>query len=379
MSGADGAAARNEALAVLRLMDVPRLGPATLWTLLRRYGSADAAVRALTDGRTGLPAALRERIASASSTARARDRLDRLDALGAGLLVRGQPGYPESFLRLAQPPPVVFHRGRRELLERPGVAVIGARRCTPYGVEATRLLAGGIARADVAIVSGLARGIDGAAHRAALEASGPTIAVVGTGIDVTYPREHAELQRRVGEDGLVLSELSPGTGPRKHHFPARNRLITALSTGMIVVEAGPRSGTQATVDLALEHGLTVFAVPGPIGRPQSEGTHRMLREGAGLAASAEAVLEELNLGRPRRERSARPGPHAGVTPLEARLLDALGGWERTLDELADAAATEVAEMLPALLALELAGRIERRAGARFAAVPDRATRVPATG
>lgn len=371
----------QEVLSILRLMAAPRLGRETLRTLLDRYGSGDAALRAVVRGRTGLPGQIVRAVESAPVQRKAERRAAVLEQLAARVLLLGRPGYPATFLRVMHPPPVLFCRGRLELLGAMGIAIIGTRRCTPYGADAAKMLAEEVARAGVSVVSGLARGIDAAAHRGALGADGPTVGVLGTGIDVTYPSEHDTLQEAVGERGLLLTEQPPGRPALPHQFPERNRLIAALSKGLVVVEAGRRSGTHKTVEAALDLGVEVMAVPGPIGRPQTVGTHQLIRDGAQLATCGQDIFDALNIRVP--EAKLRPaGPQPGQVvsgPVARRLLEALGGWELPLDDLVQAAGVSMADALPRLLELEVAGRVVRLPGARFAGVPATATRVTATG
>ncbi len=298
------------------------------------------------------------------------------------ILEINQPNYPDALRALPQPPPVLHLRGRLELISRPGIAVIGTRAHSTYGRDATVSLVVGLVRAGYTIVSGLARGIDGIAHRTALEVGGDTVAVLGTGIDVPYPAEHDELFRAIAEHGCLVSEFPPGTPPHKWHFPRRNRIIAGLSRGVLVVEAPEKSGAMITAEYALEEGKEVFAVPGPIYNPTSAGTNRLIKEGAALVTSAADILRilESRTGEPLPEplavglnlddleaRLARE-PDAGASELARRVWDGLNGAARGVDELADELGAAPEALAAALLELELAGLVERRPGPRYVRV-----------
>lgn len=211
----------------------------------------------------------------------------------ASLVLLGEPNYPLTLASIADPPPLLFARGDPALLGRTQMAVVGSRAATPAGLDFAADLAGALCRAGFAVISGLARGIDGAAHRGALAASGPTLAVLGCGIDRVYPSQHRQLAEEIEATGLVLSELPLGAGPLPHHFPRRNRIISGAAAGLVVVEAGLASGSLLTARAALEQGREVFAVPGAVRNPQARGCHALLREGAMLTESVEDVLAGL--------------------------------------------------------------------------------------
>lgn len=293
-----------------------------------------------------------------------------------------QPEYPAALRGLPQPPPVLHLRGRWELLHRPGIAVIGTRAHSIYGRDATVSFVVGLVRAGYVIISGLARGIDGIAHRTALEVGGDTVAVLGTGIDVPYPPEHDELFQTIAERGCLVSEFPRGTPPLRWHFPQRNRIIAGLARAILVVEAPEKSGAMITADYALEEGKEVFAVPGPIHNQTSQGTNRLIREGAALVTCAADVLRvlESRTGEPLPEplaagldiddleaRLARE-PDAGASELTRRVWGALDGAMCGVDDLVDALGAAPEAISAALLELELAGLIERLAGPRYARV-----------
>lgn len=348
--------------ALLELRTLPGLNDRELRSLLARYGSAREALAA--------PAEELGRAAEARGTRPIMERVHRalslLDRGGAELLVEADPRYPSSFLELPDPPPLIFARGRLELLDRPAIAMVGTRRPTRYGRDAARALAGGISRAGLVVVSGMARGIDGEAHHAALE--GGTIGVLGCGIDVVYPHEHARLFEMVANSGLLLSEFPPGAPPLQYHFPQRNRLIAALSLGVLVVEAARGSGSLITVDHALDLGREVMVVPGPIGRESSMGSNELFRDGATPILGVADILGALGLSAPEREAEEEGEVGSGPPPLEGealRLWLAAGEEPRHTDELAAEAGIDSATALARLLELELEGHIRRLSGQRF--------------
>jgi len=264
----------------------------------------------------------------------------------------GEQGYPTTLLDRPDHPRSLWVRGDLALLDRPCVAIVGTRRATPYAERVTRELARTLARAGACVVSGLARGVDAVAHRGALEADGATAAVLGTGLDVVYPRGHAELQRTIGEQGVLLSELAPADAAHGGSFPRRNRIIAALASVTIVVEAGVKSGALITAGFALEMGRTVAAVPGPIDVPQSQGSNELLRDGATPITSMADAIALLGLTAPiRASELAEGGP-------ERRLWDALGEGPADLDTLCTRARLPAHEGMAAAASLEMRGLIE---------------------
>jgi DNA processing protein len=267
-------------------------------------------------------------------------------------LHRDGPGYPSALGDLSDAPPVLWARGDLSLLELPCVAIVGTRRATAYGERVTRELARSLARAGATVVSGLARGIDAVAHQAALEVQGATVAVLGTGLDVVYPKGHARLQQEIAERGLLLSELTPSNSAHGGSFPKRNRIIAALCSVTIVVEAGMKSGALITASHALELNRTIGIVPGPIDVPQSQGSNELLRDGAIAITSPADAIALLGLTPPARSAGlAEDGP-------ERRLLEALAHGAADLDTLCTRASLPAHEGMAALSALELRGLIE---------------------
>jgi DNA processing protein len=280
-------------------------------------------------------------------------------AAGARLVAPGDPGYPPGLLELTDPPMSLFVRGTLPP-PRPAVAMVGARRCTAYGREAAEAIAGGLGAAGVTVVSGAAVGIDGAAHRGALRAGGPTIAVLGSGIDVAYPSRHRGLIEDVLRTGAVVSEYPPGFSARPHHFPARNRLVAALGQAVIVVEGAPGSGSRITAEFAEDLGREVMAVPGAITGPLSEVPHALIRDGATLIRGAGDVLEALEVSGPPTEEERDQAE--GLSEEERRLLERLAGTPATLDAVARTAGMDPSSALRVLGALELRGLVAADGG-----------------
>jgi DNA processing protein len=296
-------------------------------------GAVDPAERAVLDARAG---ALLEH------------------SVGRGIVVRssGDAGYPEALHDLPDPPPVLFASGALTTLDAPVVAIVGTRQATAYGERVTREIAGALARAGACVVSGMARGIDAAAHRAALDAGGRTAAVLGTGVDIAYPVAHRALHARIAREGLLLSEELPGDRATAGSFPRRNRIIAALARVIIVVEAGTRSGALITATHALELGRTVAAVPGPIDAPQSAGTNELLRDGATVIASVADALALAGCTAPAQ------GERAVLTGDERAVWDALAAGPLDADALTARAALPARRCLAAITTLEVSGAIE---------------------
>ncbi len=282
---------------------------------------------------------------------------DRLAAGGIRWLGRSDPGFPAALGSIFDRPAGLFLRGEGpvELLERPAVAVVGARACSSYGSHVARTFGRELAAAGLVVVSGMARGVDGEAHRGALEAGGTTVAVLGCGIDRDYPAAHAELARRIAATGLIVSEYAPGVEPAPWRFPARNRIVAGLAQATVVVEARERSGALITADLALEEGREVFAVPGEITSALSAGSNGLLRLGATLAASAADVLESFGLGLPE-------PPAPDVSEAAGQVLERLRDGPASADELVRALRLDAAAVAAALTELELNELLTERSG-----------------
>ena len=280
-------------------------------------------------------------------------------------IMHDEPLFPDVLRHVTLPPPVLFARGRLELLkERIRLAVVGSRNCTEYGVECARAFTRPIARAGVVIVSGLARGIDSIAHETALDAGGDTIAVLGNGIDLNYPPRNRALQERIAQEGLLLSEFPPGTPALPFHFPHRNRIIAYLGKRVLVVEAERDGGSLSTAAHARES-WDVFAIPGPIGRPTSQGTNELLQDGARAVVSPEYLLSDLGVPLAADSKTKEVEP-VDVDDGARRIWRMLGPEPQHVDELAVHCGLPAGEVTLSLLQLELIGRARQFPGSRFA-------------
>jgi DNA processing protein len=357
---------REETADWLRLARSRNVGPGSFRQLMRRFGSAAAALEALP--RLAAAGGVRDCVAAPPEEIAA--ELARAGAAGARLLCLGAPDYPALLAEIADPPPVLWAIGEPALAARPGVALVGARNASAGGLRMAESLADGLGRTGHVIVSGLARGIDTAAHRAGL-ATG-TIAVLAGGLDCIYPAENAGLAAEIAARGLLLSEAPMGMEPLARHFPRRNRLISGLARAVVLVEAAERSGSLVTARTALEQGREVMAVPGSPLDPRAEGCNRLIRQGAVLVRHAADVIEALALpGLPRREGApVWTGPEEAPPPpdLPGRIAALLATAPVAEDDLVREAGAAPAEVLRALVELDLAGRVERRPGGLVALV-----------
>ncbi len=274
------------------------------------------------------------------------------------ILTLGDPDYPQSLLEIADPPNVLYVRGNPDLLKKPGLAIVGSRNATPQGRQTAELFAKILAEHGLCIISGLALGIDAAAHQGALAAQGKTVAVIGTGANRIYPARNKELAIAISEQGAIVSEFPLGTPPVATNFPRRNRIISGLSRGVLVVEAAPESGSLITARLAGEQGREVFAIPGSIHSPVARGCHKLIQQGAKLVETAQDILEEFGT-------ISRPGLPAQHPATENALLCALGHDPCSLDELAERTGYGADHLLGELLTLELAGLIATLPGNRY--------------
>lgn len=376
-----------ERIARLALFRSDGVGPAAFRQLLRRFGSGEAALAALPDlaRRSGRPMA-------AASPDVAAAELETVAALGGAHLFLGEPAYPPLLAETADAPPVLVARGDPALACAPCVAIVGARNASALGLRMARELAEALAGAGQVIVSGLARGVDTAAHRGALAVEGgKTVACIAGGIDIAYPPENAALQEEIGAHGLLLSEMPPGTEPQARHFPRRNRIIAGIAAGVVVVEAAPGSGSLITARIAGEAGREVMAVPGHPLDPRAAGANRLLKDGAMLVETATDVLAALAPFRlpeaPRQARrapairepaelfagpaepdDARDAPPPDLPPdpqdVEARIEGLLSAAPVPIDEIIRLAGAPAGRVQAALTDLELRGRLARHAGGR---------------
>jgi DNA processing protein len=360
--------APRDAVARLRLIRSDNIGPITYFQLLARFGSAQAAIDAIPD----LAARGGGRAPKLALAGQAEREIERVERLGARHLFLGEPVYPALLAELEAAPPALIAKGDVALLDKPAIAMVGARNASAAACRFARQLAGALGETKRVVVSGLARGIDTAAHDGAL-ATG-TIAVIAGGIDIYYPPENEERQRAIAERGLLLAEQPPGTEPRARHFPYRNRIIAGLAQGTVVVEAAPKSGSLITARLAAEFGREVMAVPGSPLDPRAQGCNLLIREGATLIQTAEDVIEALSPIHPRpfrqrKQNYAAPAPSADADEAARRgVTDLLGPTPVPVDELIRQSARSPTEVQTVLLELELAGRLERHAGGRVSLV-----------
>ena len=354
----------DDFLARIRLIRSPSIGPVTFRQLLARFGSAQAALTAVPD----LAARGGGKAPALFPAASAEREMAAVEKLGARYLALGQGLYPALLGELSDAPPLLIAKGDFRLLERQAVAIVGARNASAAACRFARGLAHGLGQEGVAVVSGLARGIDAAAHDGALDTG--TIGIVAGGIDIYYPPENEARQVAMFERGLVIAEMPPGTEPRARHFPYRNRIIAGLSLGTVVVEAAPKSGSLITARLAAEAGREVMAVPGSPLDPRAQGCNQLIRDGATLVQNAADVLETIRPldGRVR-------STNAPFEPAPADTVDADEGARRSVEELLGPSPVPIDEIVRlsgcpsgavqlVLLELDLAGRLDRHAGGR---------------
>ncbi|MFP3563823.1 DNA-processing protein DprA [Paraburkholderia sp. SIMBA_030] len=378
-----------ELAAWLRLSLAPGLKPAALRLLLSAFGLPEAIFDQSPEVLAGIAGEAAARAVLAPANPEFEAQLAAViawrDQHGNHLVALDDPAYPPTLLTMPDPPPLLYIKGRLELLHTRAIAVVGSRSATPQGAEDAERFARELSAAGVTIVSGLALGIDGAAHRGGLEGPGGTVAVIGTGADLVYPSAHHALARQIAVEGAIVSEWPLGTPARAANFPQRNRLIAGLVSGVLIVEATMRSGSLITARLANEMGRDIFALPGSVHAPLSRGCHRMIKQGAKLVETPDEVLEELGFAKPSAAASARASPvprdgevRADSAPAAAsaaaapaitaegqRLLAALGHAPSTLEILATRTEMEGAALQNTLLQLELAGQLTVLPGGRF--------------
>ena len=347
----------------------PGLGPATIRKLLDVFhspGHVFAAAQAELSGATGLPAAqLDGLLRSRELLEAAQTEIERLKRLGGRPLSLVDPDYPEQLRQTAQPPPVLYVRGDTALLNRPAVAIVGSRSATTYGRRTAANLARDLGRRGVTVISGLAVGIDAAAHLGCLDGDGATVGVLGCGLDVVYPRTNRELYDEISGRGLLVSEYLLGTKPDGFRFPARNRIIAGLCRGVVVVEAARKSGSMITVQFALDEGREVGAVPGQVDSVKSSGTHWLLQQGASLIISAEDVLQMLGLDGAREPAGSKSTPErTGVSGASRELLELIETYPMSRQELLSRSGLDAPRLSELLLLLELEAAIELLPGDR---------------
>ena len=345
--------------------------PMAVWTKLREWEKHLGGPEQLWDVFSpDFHAMLGDPIYAQMADSRARrcsDLLYQLESLKAKPLFLGDPDYPAALSPIENPPDVLFCRGTMPSGDQPAIAVVGSRRATRYGMAQARRIARELASQGVTIVSGLARGIDSAAHLGALDAGGRTVAVLGSGVGVIYPQENRELAQNIG--GAIVSELSPDAQPLPYHFPVRNRIIAGLSGGVLLIEAMLKSGTHTTIQYALDQGKEVFALPGNVDAPGSELPLTLLKEGATLCTCGNDILSAMNwIVRPPKTEHGSFLADADDGDAASPILRALALEEKTLEELLQETGLPVNELSTQLTLLEISGKIERRAGRAYARV-----------
>src|SRR5687768_9742794 len=348
---------------LIALSLLPFLTPNRTRLLREYFGRIELACDASCDLLQGLLSLTREQ-AQQVKVPLTREAREVIGSVRASAITLADDIYPPLLREIIDPPLVLHVRGNASLLANLSVAVVGSRRATPYGLNAAHHLSRDLASAGITIVSGLARGIDAAAHQAALDAGAPTIGVLGTGIDVVYPRSHHGLFKRVAESGAIVSEFAPGTPPKRENFPIRNRIISGLSKGTVIIEATSRSGSLITARMAAEQGRDVLAVPGSIFSDRSEGTHRLIQYGAKLVHDVDDVLEELG-GELHAPKLREEKPEGALAEVLAVLSSEEGAHVDAVAERLKRRSGDVAE---ALLQLELGGWIRALPGARYVRV-----------
>jgi len=353
-------------IAWLRLIRSENVGPVTFYQLLARFGSAQAALDAIPDlaAKGG-----RKRKITVCSRQAALKELDAIHAAKAHLIARDDPLYPPLLRQVDDAPPILIVKGHTPLLTKKSIALVGARNASASGCKIAAQFAQELGQGGLAVVSGLARGIDGAAHASALETG--TIGVQGGGVDVVYPKENAALYDQMAERGCIIAESPMGTQPQARHFPRRNRIISGLCRAVVVIEAAPRSGSLITARMALEQGRDVFAVPGSPLDPRAKGTNELIRDGAILADSAASILLDLNRQTPpsmaedtylyNTQRGQAVGGDVAQDSRD-KLLSALSPTPIALDEVIRQCGVAVQDAQTIVLELELAGRLERQSG-----------------
>ncbi|UCE88569.1 MAG: DNA-processing protein DprA [Pseudomonadota bacterium] len=353
----------------LALNRAPRIGPVAFGALLRAFDSPRQVFEAgsATLRECGLPAAATEFLARPDWRAVEAD-LAWLAEPGATVLTLSDADYPALLREMADPPPLLYVLGDTASLDVPQLAVVGSRRPTRTGEELAHGFGAELVRAGLAVTSGLALGIDAAAHRGALEAGGPTVAVAGTGLDRVYPARNRELAREIAGGGALVSEFAPGTRPTPGNFPRRNRVISGLSRGVLVVEAALESGSLITARFALEQGREVFALPGSVYNPQAKGCHALIRDGAKLVESVAHVLEELGGWESVGAAPVAPGAPRGAVELDAeqrKVLDCIGFEPTAIDVVVERSGLTAETVCSILLVLELQGLVVSGTGGQY--------------
>ena len=349
---------------------VKGIGPVRFRALLDSFENAEVAWKA--SPQELRESGLNEKLIENFVTLRSNVSLDlvweRIYQLGISVLTWEDEGYPDRLRDIPQSPPVLYVKGALAPEDDWSIAIVGTRRITAYGRQVTEKIAARMAQAGVTVISGLARGIDGVAHKAALDSGGRTIAVLGSGVDQIYPPEHRKLAMKIIEKGALVSDYPPGTKPEASNFPPRNRIISGLSMGTVIVEAGRRSGALITADFAAEQGKDVFAVPGNIFSPQSQGTNKLIRDGARVLLNPQEILETLDLTRIYELNEARI--ILPTDPTEAELFSILSHEPLHVDEIRNLTELSIETVTATLTMMELKGMVRQIGGMRYTAIKE---------
>ena len=365
-----GMGVSNEALLWMEILSAGGISPRTWYRLLERFELAElAAMLHSESSRDRLSRLIGKGSISAPNDASMKKQLKMLEGGEFHLTCVTDDDYPTLLKEISVPPPMLYYKGTLNALRQPTVCIVGSRAATRRGLLTAERLARELSLRGVNVVSGLARGIDSAAHVGALEGNGSTTAVLGTGIDIVYPWENRELAERIVADGCIVTEFAPGTAPLRYNFPQRNRIISGLSSGVVVVEADVKSGALGTAMWALEQNREVFAVPGPIESPMSHGPHKLIKQGAHLVERVVDILGELSF---RQNEEYGVGALfsvpdvAGLEPIERKVFDAVKVEPKHVDELTEICNISSDEILPVLLSLQMKGLIVSSGSNRYA-------------
>ena len=358
----------NNLEASIALNMIPQMGPVRLRRLLERFGSAENILVARTDQLSavdGVGRALAENISRWQDFADPAAELKKAADLGAHVITTQDDEYPSALREIHDPPIVLYVRGHLTDRDRHAVAVVGSRKCSHYATECAKKLSFQMAYAGLTVVSGLARGIDTAAHQGALAAKGRTIAVIGAGLAHLYPPENAQLADRIATSGAVISEFPIDTKPDRQTFPIRNRIVTGMSFGVLVVEAGANSGALISANMAAEQGRTLYAVPGRIDSPAALGSNRLIQQGAKLVIGVDDILDDLPLVFSKKPDLPAAPPVADLTPDQQKVFEALRTEETPLDSVIATSGLTAAAVSSTLLALEIRRLVKQLPGKRF--------------
>ena len=351
----------------LTLLSVPKIGNGRFNSLVRKFGSVSGAIDAPLEeleAVDSISSNLARAIKNGGDIKKARETANRIEKLGWVVLLTDDPEYPIGLNRISDYPPLLFRLGKPTLPHEKMIAVVGTRRCSDESRRFTRQLGRDLTEAGLVVVSGMAEGIDGAAHKGALDASGKTVAVWGTSLEIVFPVGHKQLAKEIEENGTIYSEILPGVPTDKSFFPARNRIISGISEGVIVVEASNKSGALITAEQALEQGRELFAVPGSPGSKRFTGTNRLIKQGASLLTEAADVFNAI----PRLQDNARASrlhQMPEMTEMERLMVDQMANGPVQIDHLSRLTKLPVADLMGFLLALELKGLVQEVSGKRF--------------